>query len=389
MAGRVFHPRFSAMELAKMEKMQKAQESPGEVFEKLQRIRAQKGVTGPSESAVYRFMSGETYNRDMEETRGRPPTFGARHLRVLDQVRKKLIKDADNEYTVTWEDICTAGKVQLRKKNLLGARKPMWSEDWVAKQMRDNLDVRRRRSRARVARTTGEEALRLEKGQEWQKLPASWWTKDIHGYIDTKTFVLAPKPKDKKLMRQTRVHYHLRTPSEGASKGFVVPKARRMLFGLKTIDVTAAVAQDRIIMWHVSKGKWCGRAAASMYAKLGQALRKTWGSKRSFRVIEDGDRKGFQSGKGKDAKLAEHLESWTLPPRSPEWMPLDFCLWTEIEGRVLAKKVVGPESARTYEARLRRTALKLPRALVRDCLEAVPKRIRMTVEAKGAHIKVD
>ena len=68
--------------------------------------------------------------------------------------------------------------------------------------------------------------------------------------------------------------------------------------------MTAAVAHDQIIMWHVNRGPWNGEKAAEMYAKLGEALRKKWGRKRSFRVVEDGDTKGFQSSKGKEAKKA-------------------------------------------------------------------------------------
>lgn len=77
-------------------------------------------------------------------------------------------------------------------------------------------------------------------------------------------------------------------------------------------------------------------AAKEMYQELGKALRARYGNKRTFRVVEDGDTKGFQSGKGKQAKIQEHIEPWELPPKSPGWMPLDFCLWDDIEDRVLA-----------------------------------------------------
>ena len=104
----------------------------------------------------------------------------------------------------------------------------------------------------------------------------------LHGgneaYIDNKTFVVARTAKDKKLMRSTRISHHLRKPDEGAAPGCVVPKKSRMYHGLKSLEVTAAVAKGRIIMWHVSKKPWCGAVAAAMYEKLGQALRKTWGT---------------------------------------------------------------------------------------------------------------
>ena len=61
------------------------------------------------------------------------------------------------------------------------------------------------------------------------------------------------------------------------------------------------------------------------------------GKKRCFRVVEDGDTKGFQSGKGVKAKQQQLIESWKIPPHTPSWMPLDFSLWNEIENRALSK----------------------------------------------------
>ena len=128
--------------------------------------------------------------------------------------------------------------------------------------------------------------------------------------------------------------------------GFVLPRKNHMLLGLQSIDVTAAVAQDRIILWHVNES-WNGAKAAEMYAKLGAALRATWGNKRAFRVVEDGDTKGFQSNKGKCATEEQRIESWMLSPRSPGLMPLDFSLWDEIERRALACNVSKAETSDT------------------------------------------
>ena len=43
-------------------------------------------------------------------------------------------------------------------------------------------------------------------------------------------------------------------------------------------------------MWHVVSGSWNGAAAAAMYAgPLAAALKKTWGVKRRYAIVEDGD----------------------------------------------------------------------------------------------------
>ena len=35
-------------------------------------------------------------------------------------------------------------------------------------------------------------------------------------------------------------------------------------------------------------------------------MKRVWGDKRSYKIVEDGDRKGYQSGKGIKAKKAMH-----------------------------------------------------------------------------------
>ena len=108
-----------------------------------------------------------------------------------------------------------------------------------------------------------------------------------------------------------------------------------------------------------------------------------------MRWPEDGDSKGYQSRKGHEAKTEENIESWTLPPRTPGWMPLDFCLWKEIEDRMMASKKSGPETKAAFEARLRKTALRLPKSLVKSCLAKMKSNIKATVQSKGKSTVLD
>ena len=106
-------------------------------------------------------------------------------------------------------------------------------------------------------------------------------------------------------------------------------------------------------------------------------MRHRYGDVPVFRVVEDGDPKGFQSGKGIRAKRAQKIHSWTLPPHSPGLMPLDFSLWDEIEGRVLAKRrKIEDESMAPYKKRLNLTAKRLPRQLIQKCLGKMKGNLR-------------
>lgn len=196
---------------------------------------------------------------------------------------------------------------------------------------------------------------------------------------------MARTQKEKKLVRSTRIHHHLRTPSEGSETDFVVPKSSHMLLGVPSMEVTAAVASDRIIMWHVTVGNWGGSAAAAMYKDLGTSLRKRYGDRKVFNVVEDGDTKGFQSNLGRTAKASEKIKSWTIPPRSPGWMPLDYSIWDAIERRLYAEGVSRDETKDEFQNRLRRIALRLPRAYVKSTILKMKANIAATVASKGAN----
>ena len=70
-------------------------------------------------------------------------------------------------------------------------------------------------------------------------------------------------------------------------------------------------------------------------------------------------------------------------------MPLDYCLWSEIERRMLEADVKGTESKVQYVERLRRTAMTLPKSLVRNAIGKLHGRIQQTFDSKGKHIKMD
>ena len=75
--------------------------------------------------------------------------------------------------------------------------------------------------------------------------------------------------------------------------------------------------------------------------------------------------------------------------RSPEWMHLDFCLWSHIEKRLCKTAPSVDETGEAFLKRLRSIALRLPRQLVRSRLLSMQKRINMTAEAKAAHICIN
>ena len=94
--------------------------------------------------------------------------------------------------------------------------------------------------------------------------------------------------------------------------------------------------------------------------------------------------KGFQSRRGKAAKEAHRIKSWTIPPRSPGWMPLDYSIWSEIERRVYDVGAPRAETNDQVQARLRRVALRLPKGYVTRTVLKMKANILATVASAGA-----
>ena len=367
-----------------MDRMRSKGQGPSLMLKMLRKKRAGRCLPGPSLSSVKKYVAGHTHQRGVAEKRGRKKVLTSRCLQEYNKVRLQLQKTAQNEHVVTWSDIAKAGSRTARKKGLLPLRTKAPSTLTLSRRMRAELKVTKRPARARIARTTGEEKQRYEKALEWSAYSASWWSNSIHAFIDNKSFVLPLTSEQKKRQRQAKVTYHLRKPCEGCQPEYYVPKTKRMLDNFKTVEITAAVNRKGIFFWHETTGRWNGQAAVDMYSQLRVALQKECPNTKRFRIVEDGDRKGFQSGAGIESKTKNKLESWKLPPRTPQWQPLDFCLWTDIDKRMLAGKT-GPESKIAFLKRLRRVALATDAELVKRCLDSIKSRVDDTVQSKGKH----
>ena len=197
-------------------------------------------------------------------------------------------------------------------------------------------------------------------------------------------------PKQRKRYRQTKVTGHLRLPGEGVSQGFTKPREKHCWIGVPSVTIAAAVARDKVIMWYVLESRWSGKTAAEMYkTQLLPALRRTWGNKRQFRIVEDGDRKGNASGKGIQAKEDSGILAMTLPPRTPSLMPLDYAIWKKIEDKMLETEPEGTERKADFLKRLKRCAKTLPKGYVAKMIGRMKANLQGLVDAKGWHAKND
>ena len=80
----------------------------------------------------------------------------------------------------------------------------------------------------------------------------------------------------------------------------------------------------------------------------------------------------------------------SLPRYSPDLNPLDFCIWADIEKRMLkGGPKTGKENVEAYKVRLRKVAMATSKALIKKSLLSMHDRIKAVYEAKGGHIDRD
>ena len=365
-------------ELNHIDKVVRHQKGPATVaLNEINKKRIKAGMRPVEKSCVHRYVKGETYSGATKETRGRKRALAKADVRRLDQARRRLLREADNDHRVTYSDV-------MEEAGLEGVVCQRVCEDALRK-----VGVGYRVPRRKIYVTEEDAKIRKKFAEVKLKWPASFWSQRT-AYQDTKKFPLPLTPKQRKRMRQTQVTGHLRKPSEGLNRGFTKPRDSHSFIGMPSVGITAAVAKDRIIMWQVHDKNWCGASAADMYQNhLRPALVRTFGKLDRFRVVEDGDRKGHYSNKGIAAKKAAKILPVKLPPRTPSLMPLDYALWKRICDQLMEESPEGPETKEAFLKRLKHIALSLPKSYVKAVIAKMRPNLKALADAQGWNPKND
>ena len=346
--------------------------TPTEALARINNDRRLKKIRPVVPSTVHRFCKGMTHKIGKSEARGRKRILSRTDILKLDRARRRLIKKSNNQKMVTYQDVLDEADLDV-EPCLRAVEDALRSEGVSFKTPRHKILV-----------SEDDAKVRFETASKWVKHPEKYWSDDIHGYYDGKDFPMPLTPKQRKKFRQTLVTGHLRKPSEGLDRGFTKPRQKHSFLGLPSVTICAAVAKDRVIMWHEVAGRWNGQAAANMYENhLKPALVRTWGEKLRYTIIEDGDRKGNRSNKGIAAKARANIHAKTLPPRTPSLMPLDYAIWHRIVKKVTETAPAGRESKEDFLRRLRKAAKSLPRGWVKSQIGRMKSNIQALKDARG------
>ena len=183
--------------VCKLDEMEKVGQSATDILHVLRAERAVAGEPGPSLSAVYRTMRGQSYKRGAPERRGRPAKLPPGLVGVAEEARLNLVQSANSEYMVTWGDVYKETRQLLKARGMLTKKVHMPCADWFMKTVRAKTNVRARHGKRRISHEKDYKARRLELAKKWARYPKSWWEHHIHAYTDNKTFV-TPRTGDMK-----------------------------------------------------------------------------------------------------------------------------------------------------------------------------------------------
>jgi len=146
------------------------------------------------------------------------------------------------------------------------------------------------------------------------------------------------------MLKRGKVRGVHRTRAEGIKPELTKPNIRKHRYPPgASAHVLAGVSNDRIVVWRYIFGRWNAATACKLYAgPILKALQKVAPERHSWTLVEDNDPAGFKARAAITLKQSLHINCLSLPPYSPDLMPLDYSLWHEIEKR--AEKNVGERS---------------------------------------------
>jgi hypothetical protein len=208
--------------------------------------------------------------------------------------------------------------------------------------------------------------------------------------MDNKRWPFPRSLRGKKYLRQTKVRFVLRKKNEGLKRGYTKPDQRKHRTNLGGVNLVAGIIKGKVRVWHYFDGRWTGKKAAEVYKNVvGPALVRAHGKKRSYTIVEDNDPTGYKSKEGKRAKTELNISPIEFPTYSPDMNACDYALWDEVERRMKQQTAPKHETREGFKARLRRTALGIPKGVVLKMLRSMVARTQSIYDNNGGHIPRD
>ena len=253
------------------------------------------------------------------------------------------------------------------------------------------IDVKWRAAREKPMRSKADEDERRRVANRMRKLPPAFWQRRVDLYMDNKVWPIPMTDRGKRFLKMVKVRGNLRTRSEGLQDGFTKPSAKTHKVNTGgSATLCACIIGGKVRVWQYLPFRWCADEAVRLYRGVKYpALRKHRRAKRRYTLLEDNDPTGYKSNAATAAKRNLGIEPIEFPAYSPDLNPLDFGLWDEAEARMSAQQAARGEAAEQYEARLHRTAMRIPERVIRKILASIRGRAEAVYAHRSGHTPRD
>ena len=306
---------------------------------------------------------------------GRPVAITPAIYKRLEQVHKKMLKELPGQ-EVTIAMLKKRMGLQCSEKSISRA---FWRHGVHVRPLYEKPDLSPEDVRERRAWAS----------KHVHRSPAQW-QKYVHAVIDSKTFQVCHTGASRGHAARRTLRGAYREKRRVFSAGYTKPPTTlKQNSGAKSVHVTCAIGNGKVLMWHVTPNRWNGASAAAMYSgALRRALEKEYPHVHgAWRVLEDNDPSGFKSSKGMAAKDAAGIITLDLPKRSPDLNPLDFSFWAAVNKKMRRAERAWPKARRetreAYVSRLARTARSLKGEYIHRIIGAMAGRVQQVVEFNG------
>ena len=325
---------------------------------------------GRSLSSVSRLLAQKKAPRPI----GRPHVLTEAKVDRMCTMLEHMVDEADGKYEVTIHMVLRRARLKVTARTAL-----------------DHLHSRGYRFRGMRSKpilSPEDIKERYAWAKKYRAKSAAWWLRTVHIHLDNHTFKRAATGYGRKLLAKRRVRGVYRTKHRGLRASHVKPNAKLRSGLPKGILKAGGVGGGQVLVWETVNGKWCGNTAANFYKDSVQtAVKKRYGNKRRYCVLEDNDPTGNLSKAAIAAKRKAKLEVLCLPKRSPDLNVLDFAVWGEVERRLRAQERRWPEGKKEtraeFERRLDRLAKALPSSFIDKSIGDLKRRCERLYLAKG------
>lgn len=245
------------------------------------------------------------------------------------------------------------------------------------------------RLREKPVLTDDDVAQRFAFAKLYRHKTSLWWRRHLQLHMDNHVSKTPLTGKGRRMLATRRVRGVYRTKKTGLKQSHVRPGRKlKQNTNARSVLVAGGVGNGKVLLWKVIEGTWCADEAVSLYkGAVRDCLKTEYPTRRSWAVLEDGDPSGYATKLAVKAKEESKIESFRIPPRSPDLNVMDYWFWAELEGRLRRqeRKMDGAkrEERDEFIKRMRRTAKSIPADMIERAIGDMAWRVEKLYQAKG------